>query len=339
LPILFAAKARASSGNLADYHRRITSAANSLDRLRASYTTSDMWPESQIAATVAQVRNNLPAHETVSADELRVDVDNQWLHDALRDYERMNHADQLSGETIARIVERLRALDERLTEIENAKSADVATKDENKGRVAAILRRPEYEPKVQEPSALERLWIGFIRWLMRILSKLFPQMKPLQPGSAGILSNAAQILVIGIALAVIAYVAWKILPRYFSARSKKKSAKREAGIVLGERLEPDQTAQDLFAQAESLARGGDLRGAIRKAYIAVLCELGERKLISLAQHRTNRDYLQALRETRIYGAMRPLTNSFENHWYGFVPASDDDWNDFRQGYRAVVSKS
>ena len=118
---------------------------------------------------------------------------------------------------------------------------------------------------------------------------------------------------------------------------RKKKAKREARIVLGERLEPDQTAADLLTQAEALARGGDLRAAIRKAYIALLCELGDRKIVSLAQHKTNRDYLNSIRDkTNLYTSMRKLTLSFELHWYGFVPAAENDWNDFRNGYRNIV---
>jgi len=339
LLILFSGRARASTASLEDYHKRLTTAKMSLDRLKSSYTGSDMWPEQLIAQTIATVRDDLPAKETVVSNGLRVEVDNSWLHDELGVYEKMNHADQRSAGTLSGIIERLSALDERLTEIEKGKPANLADKDDNKARLAEILRRPEYEQKAEEGSALERMWISFLRWLFRILSKLFPQMKPLQPGSARAISGIAQVLVIAIALALIAYVAWKLLPRYLNIRSKKKKVKREARIVLGERLKPDQTATDLFAQAESLARSGDLRAAIRKAYIALLCELGDRKLISLAQHRTNRDYLNAVRETRVYRFMHPLTISFENHWYGFVPVGENDWNEFRQGYQKAVRTS
>ena len=334
--ILFAGVAYGSTATLADYRRRVTEAENALDRLKSSYTSSDMWSEPRIAATIEQTRDNLPAKESIIANGTTVEVDNAWLHDELNDYEKMNHADQRSGEPIARIIDRLRALDERLSEIEKGSPASLANKDDDKARLAEILRRPEYQQKAEEGSAFERLWLRFVRWLASLLRKVFPQMKPIQPGSARAISSIAQVLVVALALAVIAYVAWKLLPRYLSSRSKKKAVKREARIVLGERLEPDQTSADLFAQAESLARSGDLRAAIRKAYIALLCELGERKLISLAQHRTNRDYLQAVRETRLYPFMRPLTVSFENHWYGFVPAGDNEWNDFRQGYQNAV---
>jgi hypothetical protein len=79
-----------------------------------------------------------------------------------------------------------------------------------------------------------------------------------------------------------------------------------------------------------------LRAAIRKAYIAMLCELGDRKILSLAQYKTNRDYLNAVRDKgALYTSMRQLTNMFELHWYGFVPAGEADWDEFRSGYKKV----
>jgi hypothetical protein len=118
---------------------------------------------------------------------------------------------------------------------------------------------------------------------------------------------------------------------------RKDTKKKEPRIVLGERLEPDATATDLLSEAEALARQGDLRAAIRKAYIALLVELGDRKVISLAQHKTNRDYLNSLRTLpQLHSRMRGLTDSFERHWYGFVAATPNDWQDFRSGYHAAL---
>ncbi|MEJ7710534.1 MAG: DUF4129 domain-containing protein [Pyrinomonadaceae bacterium] len=87
--------------------------------------------------------------------------------------------------------------------------------------------------------------------------------------------------------------------------------------MLGERVEADETAADLFAEAEALARNGETRAAIRKAYIALLCELGDRKILRLEQHKTNRDYLQALlAKPALYAEVQPLTKNYETSWYG-----------------------
>jgi hypothetical protein len=225
------------------------------------------------------------------------------------------------------------AISERLQEIEKGHSA--SDPEANKARLAEILRRAEYqkaEPKARE-SALQQLLTRFFKWL----EKLFPKMPKVSSGpSSSLISTIAQVVVVGICVALIAVLIWRYGPRLLASRRKKKS-KTEARIVLGERLEPDQTAADLLLQAEELARNGDLRAAIRKAYIALLCELGDRKLISLAQGKTNRDYLHSVRDkASLYGSMRKLTSSFERHWYGLVPAAEPDWVEFRNIYRETL---
>ena len=160
----------------------------------------------------------------------------------------------------------------------------------------------------------------------------------LQPGTNPRFSQLAQIFVLALCLGVIAYVAWFVWSRR-KRELKTLKLKRGPRIVLGERLEADQTSADLLADAEKLARAGDLRGAIRKSYIALLCELGDRGVVRLAQHKTNRDYLDAVRRSaapRLYSEMMPLTFDFELHWYGFRDASDADWDDFRTRCRQAL---
>ena len=48
-------------------------------------------------------------------------------------------------------------------------------------------------------------------------------------------------------------------------------------MILGEHVSADESAHDLLAEAERLAGEGRLREAIRKGYIAVLCDLADRK--------------------------------------------------------------
>ena len=326
---------RISAATLADYRHRVSQAITLSEQLRATHGNEEpSQPEQFAADNVARIRELLPAQETVLLDGQNVVVDNAWLHEALQNYERTGTGQARRAEALARIVERLRALDERLDEMQRGNSANKTDKDGDKGRLAEILRRPDYNRETAaEGSALERLWARFLRWILSLL----PKTGPMAPNGSPFLARLAQIIVVGACLGAIAFLVWKLAPRYLSGRSRKKQ-KREARIVLGERLEPDETAADLLAQAESLARDGDLRGAIRKAYIALLCELGDRKIVSLAQHKTNRDYLHSVRErVHLYSSMRQLTNSFELHWYGFQPPAENDWNEFRSGYQKALS--
>jgi Domain of unknown function (DUF4129) len=332
--LMFAFAGSASAASFSDYRTRLSQAASVIQQLETPEHYADDYTQASalVQSALARLRQLLPEKETVLFNSQTIEVDNRWFHKALDDYEKKRRSGQHDAELIHSTREELRALIQRLDEMKAAVAKN--DKDANKARIAEILRRPEYDKGVAQESAIERLWIQFLRWL----AKLFPRMKPFQPGTGRSLSNIAQVIVLGLSLALIAFLIWKFLPRYLrNRRTKKKGKKREPRIVLGERLEPDQTAADLLEQAEALARAGDLRGAIRKAYIALLCELGDRKVISLAQHKTNRDYLVSVRSRgALYESMRQLTFSFERHWYGFVPPAPIDWDEFRVGCKKAV---
>jgi hypothetical protein len=65
--------------------------------------------------------------------------------------------------------------------------------------------------------------------------------------------------------------------------------------------------------------------------------LGDRKVITLEQHKTNRDYLNSVRSIPLlHPTMRALTESFELHWYGFNEATENDWDNFRSRYQKAL---
>jgi hypothetical protein len=287
----------------------------------------------RVAAAVEQLRRQVLPIETIEWNGTTLSLDNKWLAEALARYEQLPAADA-SGRAaeLAQMTDRLRALNERLQELQA--TADGATKSEEKKKLDAILQRAEYSDKQDEDGALKRFWRRFTEWLRN----LFPKSEGVAPGASRTLSGFAQVFVIALALAVIFYVVWKFTPLLRRARAGGRREKAEARVVLGERLEADQTSADLLAEAEALARAGDLRAAIRKAYIALLCELGDRKIIGLAEHKTNRDYLRAIRTIEpLHAQMQQLTLSFEGHWYGFIPATETDWHAFRSGFQRAVT--
>ncbi|MBK7512564.1 MAG: DUF4129 domain-containing protein [Chloracidobacterium sp.] len=79
--------------------------------------------------------------------------------------------------------------------------------------------------------------------------------------------------------------------------------------------------------------------AIRKGYVALLCDLADRKVIGLARHKTNRDYLSDIRKkNRLFENMKRITASFERHWYGSQTADQREWEEFREQYQKTVSE-
>jgi hypothetical protein len=147
-----------------------------------------------------------------------------------------------------------------------------------------------------------------------------------------------QILIYALVIGLIGFLLYKIAPfltRRFESKQRKEKKHR---VILGERIEADESASDLFGEAEQLARSGDLRAAIRKGYIALLCDLSDRKLIRLAHHKTNRDYLRDVRANEgLFDNVNGLTGSFERNWYGLRPANETDWEDFRSRYLQTIA--
>ncbi|HLL75435.1 MAG TPA: DUF4129 domain-containing protein [Pyrinomonadaceae bacterium] len=327
---LAATPARAAAFD--EYRERVRRAPALADELVETTDLGEWGDEAERreyeAGAVAGLRSLLPARERVERAGGAVEVDNGWLHKELDAYAALPPEKiEDKRKKIALIRERLISLAAALDEEAAAAGQGARDKEAEKGRLQTILRRPEYNEEAAKGGALEKV----LEWLSKLIERLLPKRSPMSSGTASLFSIVARLFVYALALGLIAYLVWRYGPLLAGrARGSRRARAREARVVLGERLAPDQTAADLIAEAEQLARAGNLRGAIRKAYVAVLCELGDRHLIRLAQHKTNRDYLASLRDrAELYGVMHPLTHAFERHWYGFVPASDADWADYR----------
>lgn len=320
--------------SLSEYQKRVKQATTALETLANSDNGESVNAfQTRDNDTVAGVRDLLPKTETVEWNGESFAVDNSWLHSELDRYAADKSPERY--DQLERITKRLAAVDGRIAELQGGK-VEASSKEEENRKLAEILRRSEYAGQIQEESAFIRIAKRIVKWL----KDWMPRPKQLSPGGASIFSNIAQIVVIIVAVGVLAFVLKLFVPRMLSGRRAKKKEKAKARIVLGERLEPDQSARDLLAEAEALARRGDLRAAIRKAYIALLVEMGDRKIISLAQYKTNRDYLRAVREIEpLYVNVKQLTDSFERHWYGLANATDSDWVAFRSGYEKALIRT
>ena len=319
---------------LNEYHQHLQQAISALETLpQSDEDESEGDRIVRVTATLTQLRAVVPARELVEWNGASIEVDNAWLHQELERYEKAMNAER--ADLLARVTERLLSVEQRVAEVRKVPATTAAaTKAEASKKLAEILARPEYSRGAKSESALSRLWRAFWKWI----GGLLPKRQPLAPGSASLFTTFAQIFVVLLALGVIAYVVKMFAPLLLHNRTSRKKKKGQPRIVLGERLEPEQTAGDLLGEAEELARRGELRAAIRRAYIALLVELGERKLISLAQHKTNRDYLRSVREREpLYANVKQLTDSFERHWYGLAGATEADWLAFRIGYKTVMS--
>jgi len=328
--------AHVSAIPLGEYHKNLQKAINALDTLAQvdEEETTESY-QRRLIDTSNSVRHVVPEKESVEYDGTSYPVDNSWLHKKLDEFEASGAADRMLIRQ--QLIDRLRSIEERINDLERARSVNGLSRTEANQKLSEILSRPEYANKPNQGAFIFRLLDRFIRWL----AKFLPQRSPLAASHGSPFTAIAQILVLLLAAGVIVYVLIKIISHFAGRSSKAKTVKvKEARIVLGERLEPEASATDLLAEAEALVRKGEIRAAIRKTYIALLVELGDRKIISLAQHKTNRDYLRSVSHVpALYSNMGGLTNSFERHWYGLEQSSPSDWQEFKSGYLSALKAS
>lgn len=317
---------------LSEYHSAVERAIADLEPLTdKGGHESDSEYEARLIQAIEKVRVALPKNQQVELQKSSWTTDNTWLHTTLEDLQ--NGAIGERPVKLAGVLGWLHALNDRIKALENAEQGQMEHKGASKQRLESILERPEYASESTGPNALAKLIRDFIRWI----ESLMPKAEGAEPGRARLFGNVTTIIVVGLAVLLIAYVGMLMFKRFKRPAKPRTRKKREARIVLGEKLQPEQTATDLLAEAEALARKGDLRAAIRKGYIALLVELGDRNVISLAQYKTNRDYLRSVSNVpQLHSPLKRLTETFEQHWYGFVQATPNDWQDFRARYREAL---
>lgn len=335
--LFFISPFRVSAASLTEYREKIQIAGNlTVDLLEIDEEDfiNDAERVEYERETLAKLRKTLPVTEKVEWQAMSIETNNKWLQEKLDVYEK--EKDLAKRETIlSGISERLLSIEQKLGELENP-SASNRTKDEDKRKLGEILRREEYQkPEKAEKGFLRQLWDDLMEWLNRKSPK-----PDISPASAGFESASfiLQILLYAVILGLIGFLVYRFAPFLITRFHKREKREKKERVILGERIAADESADNIFSEAERLAREGNMRGAIRKGYIALLCELSDRKIIGLSRHKTNRDYLRDVRKRReLYENMNGLTSNFERHWYGSDEAEEKDWEEFRSGYQKAVS--
>ena len=259
-------------------------------------------------------------------------VDNTWLYVLLDSYA----AEKDPQQRIARLNEaagRLRALDDHLRRAEAAASGELA---DSRDKIREILRRPAYQPEQETAfgAFIKKVWRrvrGFVGEILSALTRLLERLFGAS-ATAGWISNLVLILVLVAALIVAAL----LVRRLRRPQTKRKKTR----LVLGEEIAEDGTSRELAEAGLAAARAGDFRTAVRKLYVSLLYELGERNLIELEDSATNHEYLRkASRFTALAGPMRYLTDRFDYVWYGMFPSSEDDFAAYLARYDEAMERA
>lgn len=331
--------AAAIGSTLADYQRRLESARTDVESMISALQNGSQLTGNEdglFQQAISRVRRAMPANETVELGGPSIETQNGWLQAELNNLEQAsNQADRIK--ILSGVSERLSSINEHVKNLQSA-VAGTRTKDEDKQKLSEILSREEYQkPENKGESAFQR----WVKWFIDWIRSLFPDQPILPKETSGFqpLSVVIQVIVYALVIGLVGFLIYKFAPVIAERFRQKEKKERTGRVVLGEHIDASLSASDLFAEAESFAQRGDLRAAIRKGYIALLCDLADKKVIGLARHKTNRDYLRDLRKrTSLFARIKNATGSFERHWYGFRTPETEDWEEFREQYRSALNE-
>ncbi len=332
--VLFAAALAFAAAPVSDYLQRLERAVELVGELTDEETEEEPQPASVVVAKLTSVKQLLPASEEVETRGRIIRVDNAWLHET---------ADKVIKEAGGDVEQRYSMLTEiemRLDylheQVKQGMAPRIASNQDARAKIESILARSEYRPAAVEESSLKR-WARMARdFLAALLRRIFgagSQRGPAAPGVGSVV--LFRIVILLAAAAALLFGLYKLVRlRRGRLKPEKETELRE---VLGEEIAEDLTAADLLTHATDLARRGDYRAAIRRAYIAFLVEMEQRGKLRLHKSKTNRDYLNALHtERQIFAPFSAMTGTFEHVWYGEGCADEGEFNEFVSKYHESV---
>lgn len=318
---------------IADYRQRVTSATEGITELIEAY--ADQSAQKDSAAKIPDIYRELflllPPQEDIVLNGEKITVDNHWFSEGL---EASKSAESMESkmQILDGIFARLQRLQD---EIAASESAGQPAKDEDKLKIAEILQRPEYRrPQNSKPNVGEELLRRLAEWL----ESLFPRPISASPqGGFASLSGWLRLSLIALLSFIGVYILYRIIRAVLKDKAITDVSDSRVHVILGETIDEGSEAETLFNEAENMANAGDIRGAIRKTYVGLLLGFSKRKVITLAKHKTNSDYLLELKKTpAFYGPAGYLTATFEKFWYGGRKADTTDWEDFRRRCRQIL---
>jgi len=328
LILLFAIAATAAADTLLGYEQRVQRASEIARRIKARPTNA--------AELADDIETLLPKSEQVEFSGHTIYVDNSWLHTILESYKRRPNADTSTAQ-LDELRTKLSALDDQLVKLEN-QPGDQSKAENGRDALNRILSRSEFQERKDDfvTAAYKRVREAVIRLGQRVLAALFKLVFG-ERGEAGWLFRGFVIFVVLVFLAVAIYMIVKRRP----VRRKARLARQ---IILDEEIGPNTNSKDLLNDALTAYRNGEFRLGIRRLYIALLYEMGERGIIELDRHATNNDYLKKTAGfAPLAGPMRYMTERFDYFWYGRFPASKEDFSAYKATFdlatQAVESQS
>jgi hypothetical protein len=266
---------------------------------------------------VDALRQTVPSGWIVDTGQEKYEVSAAWIADALK-VSGKSPADQKKTWTdTAATLKSLR------TEAESLKIAGAeVNRADAKARLQKILQRREFNQATKGQSWWSEMWDQVWRWIDWLLDHTIRRL--LGNGTA---KTVALWVLIG---AVFLFAALWIV-------RGMRSMVRTEGLSVEAVFPPGKHWRDWTREASAAASRGDYRAALHSAYWAGVYRLAELGAWKLDRARTPREYLRMigeqaqseLAEQNPVGremALKDLTQGMEASWYGFLPATQQDYD-------------
>jgi hypothetical protein len=250
-----------------------------------------------------QLRRSLPDSWTVRDGDRTYRVPTKEISDALMEIEH----DPKKASVAEQLDTRLKAMKKQAQDLSLPSTS--SNRAESEAKLKKILARSEYQA-ASGPTPWELLRARISRWIFEHLLRLFRLLNISEKTG-----NAIAWGVIFLAVVVLFYAVYG----WLSKSSKNVSFRAEA--------EPTKSdARQWVHEALIAADRGDFREAIHCAYWASVARLEDLRILPRDRARTPRESLRLLEHhPREQSGIQAITQKFELIWYGFRPASANDW--------------
>jgi hypothetical protein len=184
------------------------------------------------------------------------------------------------------------------------------------------------------------------RSIGKVIEQLFKKLFGSTPSPGGsswdwVGAAKAVFVVLGTACAVLlGWALWRLFrkpPRPTAA----VAVAQPAPDLRSENVVADQLPEDgWLALARDHAARGELQLALRAAWLASLAHLGQRELLRIARHKSNRDYDRELRRRArahlaLLAAFDENLLAFERAWYGRHEVTPGDFASFTGNHERI----
>jgi|SRR5450432_314327 hypothetical protein len=283
--------------NQSQTERNLISYESELDRIARSLK----HPEQ-----IAQLRKSLPQSWPVRVEDQSIQVPTDWLASGLKELEAQPaKSASVSRELTSRLVA-MRQAAASLQDPANPPNLDAAHTQLDK-----ILSTREFG-SAQGPSSWD-LWKARVaRW---VGEQIYNLLRRLHLGAKA--GNTLAWIIIGVAFLALCYWVWRTL----SPKNRKRETPAHVAMPSDD---PRQWAKDALAAADR----GDYREAVHCAYWAAVVHLESLGVLKRDRARTPRESLSLLApHPTEQNLLREFTRRFELIWYGYRPASANDWSE------------